>query len=176
MGEPISVFCAGFWHLSHREVTFFIFEVFVAGKCKFLMVEVVMQCTHSTFFSHIHYDFCGVRSLLERKHGLVQANLLKMGEPISVFCAGFWHLSHREVTFLIFEVSAAGKCKFLMVEVVRQCAHSTFFSHIHYEFCRVRSVLEKETRIGSNEPTEDGRTNFRVLCRILTPQPSGSYI
>ena len=68
------------------------------------------------------------------------------------------------------------KCKFLMVEVVRQCTHSTFFSHIHYEFCRVRFLLEKETRIRSNKSTEDGRTNFSVLCRILTPQPSGSYI
>ena len=63
-----------------------------------------------------------------------------------------------------------------MVEVVGQCTHSTFFSHIHYDFGRVRSLLEKGTRIRSDKATEDGRTNFSVPCRILTPQPSGSYI
>ena len=70
--------------------------VSVAGKCKFLMVEVVRQCTHSTFFSHTHYEFCRVRSLLE-KETRIRSN--KLGEPISVFCAGFLHLIHQEVTF-----------------------------------------------------------------------------
>ena len=176
MGEPISVFCAGFWHLSHREVTFFIFEVFVARKCKFLMVEVVRQCTHSTFFSHIHYDFCGVRSLLEKEARIRSSKSTEDGRTnFNVLCRILTPQLSGSYIFH-FRGLCAGKCKFLMVEVVRQCAHSTFSSHIHYEFCRVRSLLEKETRIGSNESAEDGRTNFSVLCRILTPQPSGSYI